>query len=65
MTNGGSKQNSLRSTEFGKIKKDTTIQGYFLDSLTETSRDYFENVILSENADSVVFFYSTENINYY
>ena len=36
-----------------------------MDAMTVADRDTFDNVILRENKDTVVFFYSTKNINYY
>ena len=36
-----------------------------MDAMTVADRYTFDNVILFENKDTVVFFYSTTNINYY
>ena len=58
-----SEKRTIKQTE---KRADLTIQKYFLNHLTElTSREHFERVVLVEDADSVVFFYSTTNINYY
>ena len=36
-----------------------------MDAMTQADMDTFYNVILKENKDTVVFFYSTTNVNYY
>ena len=57
MTNRDAKENNLFV--------DTTIAEYYLEWLTTANKDMFENFIVTEEADSVVFFYTTEFINYY
>ena len=47
-----------------KIPRDSTIYDYYLNDTIEATMEYFDNVILTEEPDSVVFFYSTEVVNY-
>ena len=37
---------------------------FFLEKSISADRNYFDDVILKEDADSIVLFYSTENVNY-
>ena len=45
--------------------KDTTISEYFLEWLTTANKEMFENEIMYELSDAMIFFYTTEYINYY
>ena len=44
---------------------DTTISEYFLEWLTTANKQMFDDVIMTEQTDSMIFFYTTEYINYY
>ena len=45
-------------------QRDPTIYENFLEKTIVADRKMFTDVILSEDSDSVVFLYSTENVNY-
>lgn len=47
-----------------KRQRDPTLYENFLEKTIIADRDTFDNVILREDADSVLFIYSSENTNY-
>ena len=51
-------------TDYSKKVRDPTIYDNFLEKTIVADRDLFNSQILIEDADSVVFVYSTENVNY-
>ena len=57
-------ETELRSTDFAKRQRDPTIQEYYLEKTIVADRQMFDDVILREDADSILFVYSTENVNY-
>jgi len=57
-------ETELRSTDFTKRQRDPTLAEFFLEKTIHADRKMFDEVILSEDADSIVFMYSTENVNY-
>ena len=57
-------ETELRATDFTKRQRDPTMAQFFLEKPLTADRSVFDDVILKEDADSVVFFYSTENVNY-
>lgn len=50
--------------DFAVRQRDPTIQEHFLDKTIVADRDFFYNTILTEERDSILFIYSTENVNY-
>ena len=54
----------LKATDFKKRQRDPTLYEHFLDKTIIADRDTFNNVILREDADSIMFIYSSENVNY-
>ena len=44
---------------------DWNIQDHFLEELTWADRNYFYDVILEEKTDSLIFFFSSLNRNFY
>ena len=54
----------LKATDFKKRQRDPTLYEHFLEKTIIADRNTFDNVILSEDADSVMFVYSSENVNY-
>jgi len=59
-----SKETELRTTDFVKRQRDPTMAEFFLDKTIKADHAMFEEVILREDADSIMFIYSTENVNY-
>lgn len=58
-------QESERVTaDFAKSQGDPTLYEFYLDKTIKADRKTFEEVVLREDTDSVVLFYSTENVNY-
>ena len=57
-------ETDMLATDFAKRQRDPTIQDNFLDKAIKADKSVFEKTILREDADSIVFFYSTENVNY-
>lgn len=58
------KDDELVSKDFSKRVRDPTIYDNFLEKTISAERDTFNDEILFEDADSVMFIYSTENVNY-
>ena len=54
----------MRSTDFAKRQRDPTMAEFFLEKSINAERKMFDEVILTEDADSIMFIYSTENVNY-
>ena len=54
----------LVSKDFSKRVRDPTIYENFLEKTISAKKDTFIDEILFEDADSVMFIYSTENVNY-
>ena len=57
-------ETDLRTTEFAKRQRDPTIYENFLEKTIIADRNTFDNEILREDDDSVMFIYSSENTNY-
>lgn len=57
-------ETELRSTDFAKRIRDPTMYENFLERSIVATREVFDNQILTEDVDSIVFIYSTENVNY-
>ena len=57
-------ESELRTTDFTQRQRDPTLFEYFLERSIPADRDIFTDVILTEDADSVVLLYSTEVVNY-
>ena len=58
------KAKSAKVTDYSTVVNDQTIYEFFLEETLVADRQDFDGEILTEDVDSVVFFYSTENINY-
>lgn len=59
-----SAETDLRAKDFKIRQRDPTIYENFLEKTIKADRGTFNDVILHEDADSVLFIYSTENANY-
>ena len=57
-------ESDMVQTDFAKRQRDPTLAEFFLNKPINIDRKTFQEVVLREDADSLVLFYTTENINY-